>query len=136
MNLNAYVNDNGNFGGVVSLNIPLGGRSRSFINRALDIQVQADQLAFEQSYSSTCANVQSGGFVITKNAEIASMLSKCDQNITKTAVVPRATPQPTVINNDNTVIINQLRQENAELKLLIAQLAEKIDNQGPVDGGY
>lgn len=136
--MNGYVTENGDFGAVVGINIPLGGGSRKSIKRALDIQVQSDQLAFEQSYTSSCANIEDGGFVVTKNAEIATMLSKCNRNIVKTAVVPRATPQPqpTVINNDNTVIINQLRQENTELKVLIAQLAEKIDNQGPVDGGY
>jgi len=131
--INGYVTERGDFGGVIGLNIPIGGRSRSKINRALEIQVQADQLAFEQSYASTCSNIQEQGFIVARDAEIANMLSKCTENITKTAVVARTTPTPTV--NDNSEIINQLRAENEQLKILIAQLAERIDNN-TVNGGY
>ena len=136
LNLNGYVTENGDFGAVVGINIPLGGRPRKTINRALEIQVAADQLALEQSYSSVCANIEEGGFVVTKDAQTLEMLKNCGNEIKKTQLVARNEPpvveQPV---NNNEAIIAQLRAENQELKLLIAQLAERIDNKA-VNGGY
>lgn len=133
LNINGYVTERGDVGAVVGVNIPLGGKSRGRINRALELRVAADQLAFEQEYSSVCANIEGGGFVVSRNASTLQMLRDCGSNITKTAVVVRNEP---VINN-NVNIVNQLKQENEQLKVLIAQLAQKIDTMAPpVNGGY
>lgn len=137
LNINGYVTERGDFGGVVGINIPIGGRSRKSIGRALDIQVQADQLAFEQSYSSVCANINDGGYVVTRNAQTLELLSKCNSNIVARhkpikKITPPAPPKVDVnISNE----INILRQENAELKAQLALLIARLDAQ-PVNGGY
>lgn len=111
--------------------MPLGGKPRKSINKALEIQVNADKLAFEQSYASICSNIATGGFVVTTNAKTLEMLKNCNSEIKKTQVVARS--EPPVVNNNSD--LEQLKKENAELKLLISQLAEKLDNQ-QVKGGY
>lgn len=68
------------------------------------------------------------------------MLKTCPNEIRKTQLVarnepPAVTPPSAPVVDNNITIINQLRAENEELKILIAQLAEKID-QGAVNGGY
>lgn len=62
------------------------------------------------------------------------MLRDCGSNITRTVAVVRDQPAPVV--NNNIEIINQLRQENQDLKIMISQLAQKIDGIKPVNGGY
>jgi hypothetical protein len=63
------------------------------------------------------------------------MLKNCPSEIKKTQLVARNEPpiveQP--VNNDDK--LTQLQKENQELKLLISQLAERIDNK-TVNGGY
>lgn len=140
LNINGYVTENGDFGGIVGVTIPLGGRSRKSINKGLEIKVAADQLALEQSFSSVCANIADGGFVVTQDANTLEMLKTCPNEIRKTQLVarnapPAVTPPPAPVVDSNAAIIEQLRTENAELKILIAQLAEKID-KGSVNGGY
>jgi hypothetical protein len=66
------------------------------------------------------------------------MLKSCRTEITKRpSVLPPAPPVvevPPVVNNSD---IDQLKKENAELRLLIAQLAEKLDKGNTVNaGGY
>jgi hypothetical protein len=61
LNINGYVTERGDFGGVVGVSIPIGGRSRKTINQALEIQTKADQLNFEKSYTSVCANIDTQG---------------------------------------------------------------------------
>lgn len=145
MNLNATANSNGSdspsYSAVIGVNIPLGNASTKRIKQALDVQVAADQLAFERTYASVCANLDSDSYDVTSRAETLTMLKSCRTEIVKRpgtvtppVVTPPVvvTPPPVVQNND----LEQLRKENAELRLLIAQLAEKLDNNNkPVPGG-
>lgn len=97
----------------------------------------ADQLALEQNYSSVCANISSGGFVVTKNAQTLEMLSKCETEIvarhqpSKKVIAPA--PAKVEVNVSNEIKI--LQQENAELKAQLALLLARLDAQ-PVNGSY
>mgnify|MGYP000441010880 CR=1 FL=1 len=145
LNINSFVNSNGDggadYGAVIGVNIPLGGKSRKSINRALDIQVQADALAFERSYASVCANLDSESYTVANTSGNLNLLKSCRTDIVKRNVVtpppivtpPVVVPPPVVVNSE----IDELKKQNAELRLLIAQLAEKLDNNNkPVPGGY
>ena len=144
LNINSFVNSNGDggadYGAVIGVNIPLGGRSGKTINRALDIQVQADALAFERSYASVCANLETESYTVANTSGNLNLLKNCRTDIVKRNVVtppPIVTPPvvvPPVTQNSE---IDELKKQNAELRLLIAQLAEKLDNNNkPVAGGY
>ena len=138
LNLNGYITERGDFGAVFGVNVPIGGKSRSTIRRALDIRAKSDKLAFEQNYSSVCANIQDGGFVVAEDAGTLELLSRCSSNIRRTKLVARNAPPKVVApatNNVNVNVINELRQENQEMKALIAELLKKIDTE-PVKGGY
>lgn len=147
LNINSFINstsDGGaDYGAVIGVNIPLGGRSGKTINRALDIQVQADALAFERSYASVCANLDTESYSVANTSGNLNLLKNCRTDIIKRATPsvpapPVVTPPvvvPPVVNNSE---IDELKRQNAELRLLIAQLAEKLDNNNnkPIPGGY
>lgn len=132
---------NTDYGVVVGVNIPLGGGVGKDVRRALNVQVAADQLAFERTYASVCANLDSEDYSVTNRAATLTMLKNCRTEIVKRNTpapipVPPITPPvltpPPVVNSE----LEQLRKDNAELRLLIAQLAEKLDKQSVVPGGY
>lgn len=145
LNINSFVNSNGDggadYGAVIGVNIPLGGKSRKSINRALDIQVQADALAFERSYASVCANLDSESFSVANTSGNLNLLKNCRTDIVKRATPSVPTPPvvtppvvvPPVVNNSE---IDELKRQNAELRAMIAQLAEKLDNNKNIPGGY
>lgn len=121
----------------MGVNVPLGGRSSKTINRALDIQVQADALAFERSYASVCANLESESYSVANTSGNLKLLESCQTDIVKRNILPPPPPPttnlPPVSSNSE---IDELKKQNAELRAMIAQLAEKLDNNKPVPGGY
>jgi hypothetical protein len=148
LTISSYLNGgegrNTDYGAVVAVNVPLGGGIRKDVKKALSIQVAADQLAFERTYASVCANLDSDDYSVNKRAQTLSMLKSCRTEISKRNTVlpkpPVVTPPvvevPPVVTPDTTSELTQLRKDNAELRLLIAQLAEKLDKNTPVPGGY
>jgi hypothetical protein len=142
LNINSFVNGgegrNTEYGAVVGINIPLGGGVRKDVKKALAVQVAADQLAFERTYASVCANLDSDDYSVNKRAQTLSMLKSCRTEISKRKVVAPKPPVviPPVVVPNTTSELEQLRKDNAELRLLIAQLAEKLDKNTPVPGGY
>jgi hypothetical protein len=130
-----------NYSVVLGLNVPIGGGPRKDIKKALSTQVRADQLAFERTYASVCANLDSESYDVEEGAQNLAMLKSCKTEITKRPTAPKpltppapaeVTPPPVVNNNSD---LEQLKRENAELRLLIAQLAEKLDKGNTVNGG-
>lgn len=149
LNINSFVNSNGDggadYGAVIGVNIPLGGRSRKSINRALDIQVQADALAFERSYASVCANLDSESYLVSNTSGNLNLLKNCRTDLVKRNTVtpppvvtpPTTTPPVVTPPMNNNSEIEELKRQNAELRLMIAQLAEKLDNNNKnIPGGY
>ena len=131
LSISAYGNEN-DLGGILTVNIPIGGKSRKSARRNLNLRNQQRNLAFQADYASACANIADGGFVVTKNATTLSLLSNCDAEINKKVkLVARHEPQ--VIKTSNPEV-DLLRKQNAELRLLVEQLLEK--NNTPVKGGY
>jgi hypothetical protein len=65
------------------------------------------------------------------------MLKSCRTEITKRpSVTPPVVVTPPNIPTQTSSELEQLRKDNAELRLLIAQLAEKLDKNTAVSGGY
>jgi hypothetical protein len=122
---------------VLGLNVPLGGGIRKDVKNALSTQVRADQLAFERTYASVCANLDTESYDVSTDATTLAMLKSCKTEITKReGALP---PAPPVVDTpapvDNTSQIDQLRKDNDELRALIAQLTKKLDNNPTVKGG-
>jgi hypothetical protein len=143
LQISSYLNGgegrSADYGAVVSVNVPLGGGVRKDVKKALSIQVASDQLAFERTYASVCANLDSDDYSVDKRAQTLSLLKSCRTEISKRRVVapkPPVVVVPPVVVPDTTSELAQLRKDNAELRLLIAQLAEKLDKNTPVPGGY
>jgi hypothetical protein len=148
LTISSYLNGgegrNADYGAVVAVNVPLGGGVRKDVKKALAVQVASDQLAFERTYASVCANLDSDDYSVDNRAQTLSMLKSCRTEISKRSTVlpkpPVVTPPtvvlPPVVTPDTTSELAQLRKDNAELRLLIAQLAEKLDKNTPVPGGY
>lgn len=133
-NLSVYGNED-DLGVIGTISVPIGGRPRKTINRALEIRAQRDQISFETEYASACANIGDGGYVVTKSATTLEMLKNCDREINKVQLVARN--EPPVVNQTTThqSELDLLRQQNQELKLLLQQLmAERNDRT--VNGGF
>lgn len=134
LNLSVYGNDN-DFGVIGTVSIPLGGRPRKTINKALEIRAQRDQISFETEYASACANIEDGGFVVTKDATTLEMLKNCDKNINKVQLVARNEPPVVQETTTQQTELDLLRQQNQELKLLLQQLMAERNNR-TVTGGF
>lgn len=142
LNLNSFYNKNGggsdDFGVVLGVNVPLGGGAGKSIKRALDTQVKSDVLAFERSYASVCANLESENFTVANRSGNLSLLKSCRTDVIKRNVLPPAPPiippvvVPPVSHNSE---IEELKRQNTELRILLAQLAEKLDKNTPIPGG-
>jgi len=132
LNLSLYGNEN-DIGVIGTVSIPLGGKSRKTINRALAIRAQRDQISFEAEYASACANIEDGGFVVTKDAQTLEMLKKCDNEINKVQLVARNEP-PVIQQRQQPSELDLLRQQNNELRMLVQQLMEQRNST--VKGGY
>jgi len=132
INLSGYKNQH-DYGVIGTVSIPIGGRARKTINQSLEIRAQRDQINFEAEYASACANIEDGGFVVTKNAETLQMLSNCGNEINRVQLVARHEPpvvKPAPVNTEAQL----LREQNRELRLLVQQLMEKKDKT--VNGGF
>ena len=136
INLSGYGNKN-DYGFIGTVSIPIGGRSRKLIQRGLEHRVAQYELENERTYLSACASINDQGYVVVKDAEYASRLSKCGQNIVARKTAPTPVPRPQVqqprpqISNE----IAELRAENAELKARLDLLLSRLEQQ-PINGGY
>lgn len=126
---------NGEYQVVLGLNVPLGGGARKAVKSALDTQVRSDLLAFEKSYASVCANVDKENYNIINNSGTLALLKNCKTDIVARVAPPVVVP-PVVVPPVNNSELDELKKQNAELRLMIAQLAEKLDNNTPVNGGF
>lgn len=147
LTLSGIVNGGGdredNYSVVLGLNVPLGGGMRKTVKSALDTQLKADVLSFERSYASVCANLDGESYSVTNASGNLNLLKSCRTDLVKRTTLPTTTTPPVItppvvvtppVNSNSE--IEELKRQNTELRLMIAQLAEKLDNNKPVPGGY
>ena len=129
-NLSVYGSDN-DVGGIATVNIPLGGKSRSKILKALDARVAAIEVENERSYLSACASIKDQGYLVVKDAEYAQRLSKCDSHIIARALpAPPPAPAPKFTNE-----LEELREQNRLMRQQI-DLLLKQNSTLPRKGGF
>jgi len=128
-----YGDSNSEYQVVLGLNVPLGGASRKLVKSALDTQVKSDLLAFEQTYASVCANVDKENYNIINHSGSLLLLKNC-----KSDIVPRTSPpiSPPLVVPPTNLELDQLRKDNAELRLMLSQLAAKLDVPSVVPAGF
>lgn len=137
INLSGYYNNNGyndDFGAIVTVSASLDGKKRA--NSMLDKRIRLTQLQYERELASTCASINSDGFILNSNSGLLSELSQCNNIIArKSPVVVQQQQQQVVVQQDP--MIAQLRAENAELRQQLALILQKLDSNTTVkDGGF
>lgn len=128
LNLSAFTDRDGGVGSVVTISIPLGGRSHKNFTNKIEDEVA---LRSEIQLASACANIAAAGINIDPSSERFKFLKDCKDLVAVIKPEVPVVPPPTISSD-----IDALKAEMAEYKKMIAdqqlvimQLHQKIGKQ-------
>ena len=126
LSISAYGNRS-DHGVIATVNIPIGGRARRRINRAVAKEVAILDLQYASQYYSACTSIAERGIVVVSDETFANELEHCDKRIARN--IPPAPPAPATSDLDD------LKAELAQLRLQNQLLLQQLQNR-PVKGGF
>ena len=127
ISISAYGNRS-DHGVIATVNIPVGGRARRRINRAIEKEVAILDLQYASQYYSACTSIQDKGIVIVADENFANELEHCGTRIARN--IPAPAPAPTG-NSELDILKAELAQLRQQNQLLLQELQRR-----PRKGGF